>query len=52
MINPINTIVWNIRGASRRGSLRYLNKLCMVNSVRLLVLLKPMSEVAELEVVR
>ncbi|XP_027098924.2 uncharacterized protein [Coffea arabica] len=44
--------VWNIRGASRKDSLRYLNKICKTNKIRLLVLLEPLSESPQLEVVR
>ena len=52
MINPINILCWNIRGASRADSLRYLGKICSDNSVRILALLEPMSEVSQLEIVR
>lgn len=52
MLDPINILVWNIRGASRRDSLRYLRKLCREYSVRLLLLIEPMSELAQLERVR
>ncbi|XP_071939022.1 uncharacterized protein [Coffea arabica] len=45
-------LVWNIRWASRRDSLRYLKKLCYDNKVRLLFLLEPMSAECQLEVVR
>ncbi|XP_071909704.1 uncharacterized protein [Coffea arabica] len=46
------SVVWNIRGASRRDSLRYLHKICKTNKIRLLVLLEPLSDTPQLEVVR
>ena len=52
MLNPIKLVVWNIRGASRKDSLRYLKKICTHNKIRLLVLLEPMSDSPQLEVVR
>lgn len=52
MLDLINLLVWNIRGASHVDSLHYSCKLCTDNSVRLLVLLELMSELAQLEVVR
>lgn len=51
MLDPINLIVWKIRGASRVDSLRYLHELCHDNHVQLVVLLEPMSQVDQLEVV-
>ncbi|XP_071917045.1 uncharacterized protein [Coffea arabica] len=52
MLDQINILVWNIRGASRRDSLRYLKRLCHENNVRLLILIEPMSLKGQLEVVR
>ena len=52
MLSPLNMLCWNIQGASRTDSIRYVGKLCRDNSVRLLVLLEPMSEVGQMEVVR
>ncbi|XP_071939796.1 uncharacterized protein [Coffea arabica] len=46
------SVVWNIRGASRKDSLRYLHKICKTNKIRLLVLLEPLSDTPQLEVVR
>nr|XP_027088507.1 uncharacterized protein LOC113709854 [Coffea arabica] len=45
-------VVWNIRGASRKDSLRYLHKICKANKIRILVLLEPLSDTPQLEVVR
>ncbi|XP_027118540.1 uncharacterized protein [Coffea arabica] len=45
-------VVWNIRGASRKDSLRYLQKICKANALRFVVLLEPMSDTPQLEVVR
>ena len=52
MLNPINLLSWNIKGASRTDSLCYLQKICYDNSVWLLALLEPMSNISQLEVVR
>ena len=52
MLSPINFLVWNIRGASRMDSLRYLNKLCHDHLVRLLDLLELMCDIAQLDVVQ
>nr|XP_027101056.1 uncharacterized protein LOC113720378 [Coffea arabica] len=52
MLNPIKFVVWNIRGASRRDSLRYLHNMCKSHKVRLLVLLEPLSDPPQMEVVR
>ena len=52
MLSPFKSVVWNIRGASRKDSLRYLNKICKTNKIRLLVLLEPLSDTPQLEVVR
>ena len=45
MISPIKFLVWNIRGAARVDSQRYLHKLCIQNRVRLLVFLEPMANI-------
>lgn len=52
MLDPINFIVWNIRGASRIDSLRYLHKFCRDNHVQLVVLLEPIWQIEQLEAVR
>lgn len=52
MLNPISLLVWNIRGASRSDSLRYLKKLCSENSIQILVLLEPMSDSGHIENVK
>ena len=52
MLDPINLLVWSIRGTSRADSLRYFGKLCHDNGIRLLILLEPMSSDAQWEVVR
>mgnify|MGYP004719329899 CR=1 FL=1 len=52
MLNPFKIVVWNIRGASRKDSLRYLHKICKANKIRILVLLEPLSDTPQLEVVR
>lgn len=44
--------MWNIRGASRRDSLRHLSQICAENNVRFLVLIEPMSDVPQLLNVR
>ena len=51
MINRINMLVWNIRGVSRKDSQRYLNKLCADNFVKLLVLIEPMTDAAQLPLI-
>lgn len=48
MISPINFLIWNIRGASRRDSQRYLQRLCRDNNVWLLILLDPLLDVSVL----
>ena len=52
MLNPISFIVWNLRGASRPDSIKYLHKLCVDNKLSLVFLLEPMSEVKQLDMVR
>lgn len=52
MLDPLSFVVWNIRGASRADSLRYLGKICFGNSIHLVALLEPMSNIAQMEVVR
>ena len=42
ILSPINFFVWNIRGASRIDSLRYLKKMVHDYDVKILVLLEPM----------
>ena len=52
MLSPINHLVWNIRGASRMDSLRYLKNMVLDFNVKILVLLEPKSEVGQFEVVQ
>ena len=42
MISLINFLIWNIRGVSKKDSLRYLKKMKNDFNVKLLVLLEPM----------
>lgn len=51
MINPINLLVWNVRGISRCDTQRYLHKITVNNSVKLLVLIEPLSDVAQLDAI-
>ena len=43
MISPISFLFWNIRGAARADSQRYLHNLRTQNRIRLLALLEPMA---------
>ena len=52
MLNPISFIVWNIRGASHPDSIKYLHKLYLDHRISLIILLEPMSDLRQLEVVR
>ena len=52
MISPINMLIWNIRGVSRRDSQQYLRDLCVQNRIRLLVLIEPMTDEAQLDSIR
>ena len=52
MLNPIKFIVWNIRGASNRDSLRYIRCTCRSHNIRLLILLEPLANVPQLESVQ
>ena len=52
MLNPIKFIVWNIRGASNKESLRHIRRTCRSNNIRLLILLEPLANVSHLESVQ
>ena len=52
MLDPINFVVWNIRGASKMDSLRYLKKMKFDFNVKILVLLEPMSNEGHLDFVK
>ena len=51
MINSVSFLVWNVRGISSRDTQRFLNKLLVDNSIRLLVLIEPMTDVAQLDAI-
>mgnify|MGYP004720670295 CR=1 FL=1 len=51
MINPINILVWNVWGASRAASQRFLHKMCSQHAVQMLVLPELMTDVAQLDVI-
>ena len=49
MLDSIKFIVWNIRGASNKESLRHIHFTCRSNNIRLLILLEPLANVSHLE---
>ncbi|XP_071933097.1 uncharacterized protein [Coffea arabica] len=50
--DPIKFIVWNIRGAANKESLRHIRCTCRSNDIRLLILLEPLANVSHLESVQ
>lgn len=52
LLKPINILIWNIRGACRKDSIRYSAKLGRCNKVSLLILVEPFSLVNRLESVK
>ena len=52
MISPLNFLKWHVREISRRDSQCYLFKLCSYHAVRLLVLIEPMTNVAQLDTIQ
>lgn len=52
MLGQINMMIWNIRGASRKDSIRHAEDLSRNNKVVLLVILEPFSPIDRLESVR
>ena len=52
MLDPINFLVWNIRGTSKMDSLRYLKKMKFDFNAKILVLLERMSDEGRLDFVK
>lgn len=52
MLSPINMLIWNIQGASQKGSLHYVVNICHKNKVRLLILLERLFANDRLESIR
>ncbi|XP_027171611.1 uncharacterized protein LOC113771199 [Coffea eugenioides] len=50
--DPIKFIVWNIRGAANKESLRHIRSACRSNDIRLLILLEPLANVSHLDSVQ
>lgn len=49
---PLNFLIWNIRGISRKDLLNYLKNVCISNKVQLLVLIEPFTSINHLEATR
>ena len=52
ILGPINFLIWNIRGASKMDSLRYLKKMKFDFNEKILVLLERMSDEGQLDFVK